>query len=203
MSCFFSRQGCGREGVFEHLEGNLIKKKLARIVLEDGKCRRPMVCFEEEVIDLISWPRREALVVKLLGKNLSFTAMRERLRGIWRLKDGYKVMDVGFGYFMIKFDLLEDREKAICRGPWMLQDHYLVVKEWSLPFNSCESSFGRTMVWIRFSGLNIMYFEESVIRTIAEVVGKPSRVDLVTKSMDRGRYARVCVELDLSKPMVD
>ena len=48
------------------------------------------------------------------------------------------------------------------------------------------------MVWIRLSGLNTMYFEESVIKTIAAAVGKPVKVDLVTRSMERGRYARVC-----------
>ena len=85
----------------------------------------------------------------------------------------------------------------------MIYDHYLAVKQWTPSFNSSEACFGRTMVWIRLSGLSMMYFEESVIRTIAAAVGKPIKVDLVTRSMERGRYARVCVELDLAKPVED
>ena len=193
----------GKGGSFEHLEGDLLQQKLAKIVFEEGNVQRPMVCFEERVIDVISPPWKEALVIKLLGKHISYTAMREKIRGLWRLKGGYEVMDVGFGYFMLKFDLQEDREKVIVGGPWMLHDHYLAVKEWSPSFNPCEESFGRMMVWIKFSGLNMMYFEESVIRTVAAAVGKPVKVDLVTKSMDRGRFARVCVEVDLSKPVID
>ena len=34
--------------------------------------------------------------------------MKKRLRGIRKLKFGYEVLDVGFGYFMVKFDLPDD-----------------------------------------------------------------------------------------------
>ena len=110
---------------------------------------------------------------------------------------------MGFGYFIVKFDLFEYREKVICEGPWMVHDHYLVVKQRTPSFNSSESCFGCTMVWARLSGLNMLYFEESVIRTIAAAIGRPVKVDLVTKSMEKGRYAKVCVEIDLAKPMRD
>ena len=46
------------------------------------------------------------------------------------------------------------------------------------------------MVWIRFSRLNMMYFEESVIRTMAVAIGEPVKVDLVAKSMNRGHFGR-------------
>ena len=108
---------------------------------------------------------------------------------------------MGFGYFMVKFDLPEDREKVICERPWMVHDHYLAVKQRTPSFNSSESCFGCTMVWARLSGLNMMYFEESVIWTIAAPIGTLVKVDLVTKSMEKGQYARVCVEIDLAKPV--
>ena len=73
----------------------------------------------------------------------------------------------------------------------MLHNHYLAVTEWSPSFNSSKSYFGRTMVWVRLSGLNMMYFEESVIQTIAQAIGKSIRVDLVTQSFERGSYARI------------
>ena len=33
-------------------------------------------------------------------------------------------------------------------------------------------------------------------------IGKPVRVDNETSAMSRGHYARICVEVDLSKPLV-
>lgn len=87
------------------MEGDLFQMKLASIVKEEGGKGRPMVLFDEKVIEIISQPWKEAFVVKLLGRNLCSTAMKERLRGLWNLKVGYEVFHIGFGYFMIKFDL--------------------------------------------------------------------------------------------------
>lgn len=116
---------------------------------------------------------------------------------------GYEIMDVGNGYFMVKFDAPEDHEKVIAGGPWMIQDHYLTIKRWTQDFNPCESCFGRTFVWIRLSGPNLMYYEEIAIKTIAFAVGKLIKVDFNTKLVGKGRFARIYVERDLATPVVD
>ena len=63
-------------------------------------------------------------------------------------------------------------------GHWMIQDHYLAVKRWSLSFNPREPCFDHTMVWIRFSSLNMMYYEKNSIKATVAVVGKPIKVNL-------------------------
>ena len=57
------------------------------------------------------------------------------------------------------------------------------------------------MVWIRFSGLNVMFYDESAMKTIASAVGRPVKIDLTTKTAERGKFARACIELDLSVPV--
>jgi hypothetical protein len=37
-------------------------------------------------------------------------------------------MDVGNGFFMIKFDFADDRAKVFNAGPWILFYHYLAVR---------------------------------------------------------------------------
>jgi hypothetical protein len=51
--------------------------------------------------------------------------MRDRLKAIWRLTGDMYIMDIGHGFFMVKFDLEPDREKVISGGPWMIVDHYV------------------------------------------------------------------------------
>ncbi|MED6152126.1 hypothetical protein PIB30_088921 [Stylosanthes scabra] len=41
-------------------------------------------------------------------------------------------MDVGFDYFLVKCDLLENREKILLGGPWKLGGYYFAVKPWIL-----------------------------------------------------------------------
>ena len=81
----------------EMLEGDLLQKKLAKIELFEWVHERPVIRFEEPVLEALARPWKEALVVKLLGKHISFTALRERLRGVWKLQGGYELMEVGMG----------------------------------------------------------------------------------------------------------
>ena len=102
---------------------------------------------------------------------------------------------------MVKFDRSEDREKVIMGGPWMLSDNYIAVKSWTPDFNPSDGCFGRTMLWVRLESLNMMYFEESAMKTIMSGIGKPIKIDFTTRMMERGNFARACVEVDLSKPV--
>lgn len=47
-----------------------------------------------------------------------------------------------------------------------------------------------------------MYYDENVLMAMASVIGRPVRVDQNTLKVQRGRFARVCVEIDLSKLVV-
>ena len=58
------------------------------------------------------------------------------------------------------------------------------------------------MVWLRLSALNFLYYNERILKVIAEAVGKPIKSDLTTTKMERGNYARVCVEVNLASPVI-
>ena len=74
----------------------------------------------------------------------------------------------------------------------------MAAKQWTPNFHACEASFGRTLVWVHFTGLNVMFYDESAIQVIAFAIGCPMKIDCTTKTIEKGRYARACVEIDLS-----
>lgn len=125
--------------------------------------------------------------------------MRDRLQRLWKLVAGFETMDIGNGYYMVKFEEGVDKTKVIDEGPWMIFDHYLTMQCWSPAFISPKAKIDKTMVWIRFPGLNLYFYDESILLAI---VGKHIRVDNNTRDIRRGRFARVCVEVDLNKPVV-
>lgn len=61
--------------------------------------------------------RKESLVVKLLRKCIGFLTLRDRLSTLWKLEAGFDMMFARNGYFMVKFDSMMDRAKAIDGGP--------------------------------------------------------------------------------------
>nr|KYP39104.1 hypothetical protein KK1_039615 [Cajanus cajan] len=67
------------------------------------------------------------IIVKLLGMFLSLFTLRDKLRVIWRLTGDFDMVDVGFDFYMIKFDLPQDRELVLSWSPWIVFDHYLAV----------------------------------------------------------------------------
>ncbi|XP_016206281.1 uncharacterized protein LOC107646618 [Arachis ipaensis] len=177
-------------------------EKRAKGWLRSKTGRFPSVEFTEEAREILSAPYRDAIIIKVLGKSFSYTAITHKFRGVWRTKGGYEVLDVGFGYFLIKFDLWEDRERVLLGGPWMIAGNYVAVKPWCPSFHLCEDFFGSILVWIRIIGLSIWYYSEKAILNIARAVGKPIKVDLATKSAERGKYARACIQINLGQSVI-
>lgn len=104
---------------------------------------------------------------------------------------GFDILDVDNGFFMVKFDLPVDKETVTAGGPWMLFNHYLCVFHWSPKFASPNARIQKTLVWVRFPGLNFLYYDESVFLGLASVVGRPIKVDQNTLRVEQRRNRRV------------
>lgn len=181
---------------------DLLANKMVRIEHVNRNRLLPKVVLDNSIFQELCTPWKEALVIKLLGKTIGYNTMKDRLKRVWRIQGGYDIMDIDNGYFMVKFDLAEDRERALSGGPWMIFDHYLAVTHWSPDFVSPNATIDKTLVWIRFPGLNLVYYDESFLLAMASPVGKPVKVDSNTLKVERGRFARICVEIDLNQPVV-
>lgn len=57
-------------------------------------------------------------------------------------------------------------------------------------------------VWVRLPGLPVEYFRNDVLKLILGKVGTPLKLDMTTAAVERGRFARAAVEIDLTKPLV-
>ena len=134
----------GETRVFPRVTKEILEEKV-KLYFEEGNARRPMVFFDDSLVDIVSLPWKEAFVVKILGLFLSFTVMREKFRVIWKLSAMFEIMDVGNCYFMVEFDSPADRDMVIFHGPWMINNRYLEVKKWSPSFNPLDGCFGQTM----------------------------------------------------------
>ncbi|KAL8160268.1 LOW QUALITY PROTEIN: hypothetical protein V2J09_001805 [Rumex salicifolius] len=79
--------------------------------------------------------------------------------------------------------------------------HYVTIKSWCPSFDLLTDVIATTQGRIRFTNLPIILYEEQVLLHLASEIGAPIKVDKKTLFANRGRFARVCVELDLSKPL--
>ncbi|CAN1156901.1 hypothetical protein LINPERHAP2_LOCUS21213 [Linum perenne] len=80
-------------------------------------------------------------------------------------------------------------------------DYYIAMAKWAPDFNE-EKPIKKIMTWARLSRLPIHYFNHVAVSRIRNYIGKTIRLDLATKDGSRAHYARVCVDVDLSKPLL-
>ena len=99
-----------------HQRVNLLQKNLACMEFLRGDRLYPCFSFDKVILEKISSPWKNALVVKLLGKDLGFLVMRDRLKKMWNPFGGFDIIDLGFGFFLIKFDEEEDRANVVKGG---------------------------------------------------------------------------------------
>lgn len=177
---------------------DLLKEELASITYEDSNPLKPMVHIKDSVFEGLCAPWQDALVIKLLGKSIGYHTMRDRLGRIWKLVAGFDILDIGNDYFMVKFEHEGDRTKVMDEGPWMIFYHYLTVQTWTPDFMAPTAQINKTMVWIRFPGLNLFYYDESILLAMAAAVGKPIKVDANTLDVRRGRLLEFALKWTLT-----
>ncbi|BFG20177.1 hypothetical protein CerSpe_064510 [Prunus speciosa] len=55
--------------------------------------------------------------------------------------------------------------------------------------------------WIRVSAIQLECFDIWALKRIGSLLGKLLKIDALTTSQNRGKFARLCIELDMTKPL--
>ncbi|XP_056690305.1 uncharacterized protein [Spinacia oleracea] len=97
---------------------------------------------------------------------------------------------------------MEDYDFVMTQGPWMIGDSYLTIRKWVPNFVPDEAPIKALTAWVRIPNLSVEYFDRNFLFRIGEKIGKVVRIDKNTESMDRGQYIRLCIEVDLTKPLL-
>lgn len=118
-------------------------------------CPRFQLTEKEE--ERIRRPWLNAVIVKLLGRSIGYKALENRLKQMWVRMGVLNIIDLSNGYFLVDFSNKEDQSKALLEGPWLIYDHYLILREWTPNFHPSSGSIKNVAVWVPFSGLPLEY----------------------------------------------
>ncbi|KAI9119297.1 hypothetical protein K1719_009972 [Acacia pycnantha] len=87
----------------------------------------------------------KTLVLKLLGRSITYYDLKARTQALWRLKGSFSLVDMEGSFYFATFDLEEDYFKALTGGPWMIFGAYLTVQPWSLDFDARSSAMSKVV----------------------------------------------------------
>ncbi|XP_048491355.1 uncharacterized protein LOC125492689 [Beta vulgaris subsp. vulgaris] len=160
-----------------------------------------VVQFSKEKLSQLRKPWGLTLMGKCLGILVRPSFITQRVRLMWKPRGTLEVIDLGKDTYLFRFSLQDDYERALFGGPWYVLDHYLMVTQWQPNFIPTHNPFSSMAVWIHLPELPVEYYDKEALFTIASKLGKPIRVDYATNHLTRARYARICIEINLSKPI--
>ncbi|XVF74118.1 hypothetical protein PTKIN_Ptkin13bG0034600 [Pterospermum kingtungense] len=167
---------------------------------EDEECPTIRLTKEEKI--RLRQPWGQTLIVKVLGRSVGYNTLLRRILALWRPKSKIEMVAIENDYFLVKFESSEDYHYAKFEGPWMVMEHYLIVQEWTPNFDPLTNHTERVLVWVRFPCLPIEYYDKEFLMRVGTYIGRPVRVDQATSLVSRGKFARMCVEVDITKPLL-
>ncbi|XP_010424323.1 PREDICTED: uncharacterized protein LOC104709398 [Camelina sativa] len=147
-----------------------------RVCLEfpNGEDGEPVVTIGYEVLEAMYGLWKNCMIVKMLRRNVSVSVLSKRLREMWKPVGKMAMLDLPRNFFMIRFDVEAEYMAALTGGPWRVFGSYLLTQAWT---------------------------PESILMSIAKGFGKPLKFYLNTLNVERARFARVCVEVNLKRPL--
>ncbi|KAI9089782.1 hypothetical protein K1719_029075 [Acacia pycnantha] len=170
------------------------------LIGKDGEI--PSIDFSKGVREALMKGMEKTLIIKLLGRTINYGELLKRTRSLWQPKESYQLVDMEGSFYFATFDLEEDYIKVLTGGPWMIFGAYLTVQPWSLDFDPRGTMISKVVAWARIPGLSFRYYHKSTLRAIGKLLGEVIKIDYMTESRWRGKYARIAVLMDLQQPLV-
>lgn len=148
-------------------------------------------------------PWKTSIIVKGVGKSFGYKALLTWRTSIWRPKGNLHMIDLGYDFYLVKFTQSIDFMSELERGPWFVGEHYLFVRKWEPEFQAANANVSSLAAWVRLPELPIEFFHSEILRSIGNKIGCFIKIDTISNVVVRGPFARLCVQLDLDKPLLN
>lgn len=142
---------------------------------------RSTVCkLSPSQTDRITQEYTHSLIAWVVGKNIRSGQLARHLHHHLRLTEDLQVFELGLGYFVLKFS--ETDFLALEDNPWPIPNLCIYAFPWVPNFKPSEATDSSIDAWIRLHELSIEYYDEEILREIAETIGEALvKIDPITK----------------------
>jgi hypothetical protein len=161
-----------------------------------------VVKFSRELKQRIREPWSTSLIIKVFGRSVGYMFLVNKLKYLWKVTGNFSCVDLGLGFFLVRFDSRDGFEDVLKGGSWFIGEHFLSLRPWVLDFRASEAVVSSVAVWVRLSELPVEYYQKDSLMHIGKELGPVLHVDYNTAAGTRGRFAHICIQLDLDKPQV-
>ncbi|XP_058733882.1 uncharacterized protein LOC131605554 [Vicia villosa] len=144
-----------------------------------------------------------AVIIFALGESLSMHAVKGFMEKSWNFVSLPELYFNESGYFIARFKDADDQSKVMEQGPYFIYGKPLFLKYWTMDFELQADLLRVLPLWITLPNLPLHLWGKQSISKITSVLGKPITTDECTARKLRISYARVLVEVDITRPVKD
>ncbi|XP_019250861.1 PREDICTED: uncharacterized protein LOC109229761 [Nicotiana attenuata] len=166
----------------EIVEGNLVAK------------------LEKSEIEQENLKWKNALIVYVLGEKPGYNSMKRYINQVWNIVAMPDLFYHDEGYYLVRFQTLEDMKEIMCAGPYTMNGRPMIMKHWSPYFDFAAEFLTDIPLWVKFPKLPMNCWSGNSLSKIASTIGIPMFADECTAKQTRISYARILIEVNVTKP---
>jgi hypothetical protein len=103
------------------------------------------------------------------------------------------------GFFIVEFDIEEDRDLILNSGLWFWGNSGLCMKPWTPSFNPATDILSSAPVWVRLPNLPLHLWGLPSLEAIGSALGKFHYESRETSRHNTSTFSHICMEMDFSK----
>ncbi|XP_019257748.1 PREDICTED: uncharacterized protein LOC109235961 [Nicotiana attenuata] len=146
-------------------------------------------------------PWKYSVIIKLFGRKIAHHILRNKLIDLWKPTEQLPLIDLGSVFFLIKYKKEENMMTTLHGGPEFILNHFLSVRRWEQKFIASSTQLTYSALWMRLPELPSEFYDLEILQRVGSKLGKLLKIDSCTSSTTRGRYAQICIEVPLEKPL--
>lgn len=157
--------------------------------------------FSPEEIEAGGRSFQHTLIAKFTAGRPPIEEIRKTLQENWKIRGRATICDIWDSrHLLVILDSEEDAVAALTSQVRRIKQTYFRLFRFSDEYNP-KSEVPVTTKWIRLPGLPPIFWHNSYIAAIANSFSHFLDTDMRTKTCASMRYARACVEVDVTRPL--
>ncbi|XP_070001910.1 uncharacterized protein [Nicotiana sylvestris] len=112
-----------------------------------------------------------------------------------------KVLYHSDGYFTILMHIVEEGDEVLMNVPYIMNNRPVILKAWAERFDFNEEVLKTIPLWVKFPKLPLNYWSNKALSKIRSGLGKPLYADACITVADRISYARILIEMDITRTL--
>ncbi|OIT00302.1 persulfide dioxygenase ethe1 -like, mitochondrial [Nicotiana attenuata] len=164
------------------------------LIVKDGE---KIIELNKEEIEKENAKWRQALILYVVGDTPTIGALERFISAHWNFSSKPKVFYHNDGYFVVRFNCMEDRDEVLYSGPYTISNKPIIIKPWTTGFDFQAEVLQTVPIWAKFPNLPLSCWGMDSLSRIGSGLGIPLYADEATTKVERISYARILIEIEL------